>query len=183
VIGQSLTTPQSLSTNPRERTGGITFGDFMEFLSIICKGSEEDKLLWTFEFYDTNRDGVISKEELLKVTDSIHELMGGTNPANSCESRARAEQVFANMDADHDGFVSLQEFMDYCHSKEEVKRSLMVKIILSTLLTTAFNRSSLDRLRPHPSPTVSYESVQRLIHLGRKLSTISLPPRAKVGIF
>ncbi len=51
----------------RERTGGITFGDFMEFLSIICKGSEEDKLLWTFEFYDTNRDGVISREEMFKV--------------------------------------------------------------------------------------------------------------------
>jgi hypothetical protein len=52
----------------RDRTGGITFGDFMEFLSVITKGSTEDKLLWAFTFYDVNRDGVISREELIKVS-------------------------------------------------------------------------------------------------------------------
>lgn len=51
----------------RDRTGGITFGDFMHFLSVISKGSLQDKLLWAFSFYDVNHDGVISKEEMLKV--------------------------------------------------------------------------------------------------------------------
>lgn len=51
----------------RERTGGITFGDFMEFLSVISKGTTQDKLIWAFTFYDVNRDGVISKEEMQKV--------------------------------------------------------------------------------------------------------------------
>ena len=31
----------------REGTGGITFGDFMEFLSVISKGSAEEKILWS----------------------------------------------------------------------------------------------------------------------------------------
>ena len=39
----------------------------MEFLSIISKGTTQDKLLWAFSFYDVNRDGVISKDEMLKV--------------------------------------------------------------------------------------------------------------------
>jgi len=51
----------------RERTGGITFGDFMEFLSVISKGTTMDKLSWAFTFYDVDNDGVISKEEMLKV--------------------------------------------------------------------------------------------------------------------
>ena len=51
----------------RDRTGGITFGDFMEFLSVITKGTTEDKLQWAFTFYDVNHDGVISREELIKV--------------------------------------------------------------------------------------------------------------------
>ena len=51
----------------REKTGGITFGDFMEFLSVITKGSAHDKLIWAFTFYDLDRDGVISKDEMLKV--------------------------------------------------------------------------------------------------------------------
>ena len=39
----------------REKTGGITFGDFMEFLSVISKGSNQDKLLWAFTFYDQDK--------------------------------------------------------------------------------------------------------------------------------
>ena len=53
--------------NFRERTGGITFGDFMEFLSVISKGTTMDKLSWAFTFYDVDNDGVITKEEMLKV--------------------------------------------------------------------------------------------------------------------
>ena len=53
--------------NFRDKTGGITFGDFMEFLSVISKGTVRDKLMWTFTFYDVDHDGVISKEEMLKV--------------------------------------------------------------------------------------------------------------------
>ena len=52
----------------RERTGGITFGDFMEFLSVISKGTTMDKLTWAFTFYDVDNDGFITKEEMLKVT-------------------------------------------------------------------------------------------------------------------
>ena len=39
----------------REKTGGITFGDFMEFLSVITKGTSQDKLLWAFTFYDQDK--------------------------------------------------------------------------------------------------------------------------------
>ena len=51
----------------REQTGGITFGDFMDFLSVLTKGSEEEKILWSFQFYDVNRDGIISRDEMIKV--------------------------------------------------------------------------------------------------------------------
>ena len=40
----------------------------MEFLSVISKGTVRDKLWWTFNFYDVDHDGVISKEEMLKVS-------------------------------------------------------------------------------------------------------------------
>ena len=48
--------------------GGITFGDFMDFLSTLSKGSEKDKILWTFQFYDVNSDGCISRDEMMKVS-------------------------------------------------------------------------------------------------------------------
>ena len=51
----------------KEDTGGITFGDFMEFLSAISKGSVEEKILWSFHFYDIHRNGYIDKEDMEKV--------------------------------------------------------------------------------------------------------------------
>jgi len=51
----------------RKKTGGITFGDFMTFLSMITKGSTFDKLSWAFTFYDVDNDGLISIDEMLKV--------------------------------------------------------------------------------------------------------------------
>ena len=55
----------------RDNSGGITFGDFMDFLSSLSKGSEEEKIMWSFRFYDINKDGIISRDEMIKVCDSI----------------------------------------------------------------------------------------------------------------
>ena len=55
----------------------------MEFLSVISKGTERDKLMWTFTFYDVDHDGVISKEEMLKVwsySTSQHQIQNGVKP-------------------------------------------------------------------------------------------------------
>ena len=51
----------------RNNSGNITFGDFIDFLSNMSKGSLDEKILWTFQFYDVNRDGVISRDEMTKV--------------------------------------------------------------------------------------------------------------------
>ena len=68
MIASKITFNLQPSSDPRDRTGGITFGDFMEFLSVITKGTTEDKLQWAFTFYDVNHDGVISREELIRVS-------------------------------------------------------------------------------------------------------------------
>ena len=51
----------------KEKTGGITFGDFMDFLSVITKGTDHQKILWSFQFFDVNQDGKITREEMMKV--------------------------------------------------------------------------------------------------------------------
>ena len=51
----------------RNRTGGITFGDFMQFLSVITKGTDYEKILWSFQFFDINQDGKITRDEMIKV--------------------------------------------------------------------------------------------------------------------
>jgi len=103
-----------------ENTGGITFGDFMDFLSVLSKGSQRDKILWTFHFYDVNRDGCISRDEMMKVTDSILDLVGETAGSHGMRvkmvKKQNMEEVFSYMDTNKDGVVTEEEFMAYCTS-------------------------------------------------------------------
>jgi len=108
----------------RDRTGGITFGDFMDFLSIISKGSEQEKILWSFQFFDVNQDGKITREEMIKVSESVYELMGADLSQKG--KLAYVENVFSNMDRNRDGSVSVQEFTAYCNRTDQISSSLLV---------------------------------------------------------
>jgi len=110
----------------RENTGGITFGDFMEFLSVISKGTAHDKILWAFTFYDQDRDGVISKDEMIKVTDAIHELMGEGQHGKLISAKEHVDKVFETMDTNQDGKVTIEEFIVYCNSNRTCRESLAV---------------------------------------------------------
>ena len=58
------------------KTGAVTFKEFLIWLSTVSRGNIRDKLTWIFNFYDINGDGFISKEELSTVIRAIYLLMG-----------------------------------------------------------------------------------------------------------
>ena len=65
-------------------------------LSILSRGTMDEKLRWIFNLYDLNRDGKVTQEELLLVVTSVYELMGKcTNPIieDTCPKQ-HAEIVF-----------------------------------------------------------------------------------------
>ena len=39
----------------------------MGFLSVMSKGTTEEKIMWSFDFLDLDRNGFIEKQEMLKV--------------------------------------------------------------------------------------------------------------------
>ena len=42
----------------------------MNFLSTLSKGTLQEKIYWSFRFYDVNKDGIISRDEMMKVMDT-----------------------------------------------------------------------------------------------------------------
>ncbi|KAE9549062.1 hypothetical protein FO519_007724 [Halicephalobus sp. NKZ332] len=50
--------------------------EFVTGLSIITRGSIDEKIDWIFRLYDVNKRGIIGQPELLMVTQSIYELLG-----------------------------------------------------------------------------------------------------------
>ena len=88
----------------------------------------EDKLMWAFAFYDINNDGVISREEMIRVTDAIHELMGTPQNATIKTIHNQVDQIFEQMDRIRDGSISVEEFLAYCNSSPEVQYSMTVSV-------------------------------------------------------
>ena len=71
-------------------------------LSVLARGSIQDKLRWTFSLYDINNDGMITKDELSKIVQAIYDLMGkSVEPMiEECTSKDHVERVFqVNIDS------------------------------------------------------------------------------------
>ncbi|XP_017485905.1 PREDICTED: Kv channel-interacting protein 4-like, partial [Rhagoletis zephyria] len=64
------------NTLDQDHSGIVSFEDFVQGLSILSRGSVEEKLRWTFSLYDINGDGFITREEMTDIVTAIYELMG-----------------------------------------------------------------------------------------------------------
>ena len=51
----------------KQRVGEISTKVFLELITLMASGSVEDRVLASFHLYDTDNDGLVSKEDLYKV--------------------------------------------------------------------------------------------------------------------
>uniref|UniRef100_A0A3B4EKN3 EF-hand domain-containing protein n=1 Tax=Pygocentrus nattereri TaxID=42514 RepID=A0A3B4EKN3_PYGNA len=109
-------------------TGSIKFEDFVTALSILLRGSTREKLQWTFNLYDINRDGYINKEEMTDIVRAIYDMMGKyTYPVLKTDApKQHVDTFFQKMDKNRDGVVTLDEFILSCQEDENIMRSLQL---------------------------------------------------------
>ncbi|XP_076367731.1 A-type potassium channel modulatory protein KCNIP1-like isoform X2 [Tachypleus tridentatus] len=112
----------------QDHTGSITFTDFVMGLSVLARGSLQEKLRWTFNLYDINGDGYITKDEMFRIVTAVYDLMGkAVEPlADDLTTRERAEQVFQKLDLNKDGIVTFDEFLDSCTQDENITKSMNI---------------------------------------------------------
>uniref|UniRef100_A0A4W3I7I0 Potassium voltage-gated channel interacting protein 4 n=1 Tax=Callorhinchus milii TaxID=7868 RepID=A0A4W3I7I0_CALMI len=99
-----------------DHNGSVSFEDFVTGLSVLLRGTIQDKLKWAFNLYDINKDGYITKEEMLDIMKSIYDMMGKyTYPVLRDEiPRQHVEIFFQKMDKNKDGVVTIDEFIETC---------------------------------------------------------------------
>lgn len=127
-----------------QRKQEITFTDFVIGLSVLTRGTIDEQLRWIFTLYDLNGDGIITREELNKIVNSVHDLMGkfalnsgqtaaldssrsgcSSNQVIQAQQQAglnqtqtnedQAEILFRKFDLNNDGMITLDEFLEACH--------------------------------------------------------------------
>ncbi|XP_018615137.1 Kv channel-interacting protein 4 isoform X4 [Scleropages formosus] len=111
-----------------DHNGSVSFEDFVMGLSILLRGSVQEKLNWAFNLYDINKDGYITKEEMLDIMKAIYDMMGKcTYPILKEEApRQHVEIFFQKMDKNKDGVVTIDEFIDCCQNDENIMRSMQL---------------------------------------------------------
>ncbi|NXD94737.1 CSEN protein, partial [Chaetorhynchus papuensis] len=99
-----------------DRNGALCFQDFAVGLSVLLRGTEQQKLKWTFDLYDVNKDPPVTKEDMLEPPQSIYAMMGRcTEPTlGASPPPQHVELFFQKMDRNRDGVVTFEEFLATC---------------------------------------------------------------------
>ncbi|KAL1266765.1 hypothetical protein QQF64_002440 [Cirrhinus molitorella] len=111
-----------------DRSGSIRFEDFVIGLSVLLRGSVTEKLRWAFNLYDINKDGYITKEEMLAIMKSIYDMMGRYTFPSVKDDAAfeHVEKFFQKMDRNRDGVVTIEEFIETCQKDENIMSSMQL---------------------------------------------------------
>ncbi|DAZ96202.1 TPA: hypothetical protein N0F65_012392 [Lagenidium giganteum] len=101
--------------------GVVDFSELASGLSILCGGSQLDKVRSAFNLYDVNHDGFISLGEMRLYLTSVFKVLFEVNPDTQARmgvtaeelGEITAEQAFAEADMDKDGKLSFEEFRSW----------------------------------------------------------------------
>lgn len=100
-------------TFDKNQDGYIDFREFIQGLSVISRGTQEQKLRWAFEMYDTDGGGSVDRKEMLEIVRSIFRIAGDrvNLPRDENTPEKFTHKLFVRLDRDNDGTITLDEFL------------------------------------------------------------------------
>eukprot|EP01137_Pigoraptor_chileana_P035838 Opistho-2@30495 len=110
-IDDSLLMDRVFRTFDRDNDNMISFDEWIAGLSVILKGTLDEKLKFCFNVYDLNGDGYISKEEMFQMLQKC--LIKQSSDEDPDEGiKDLVDLILKKMDHDRDGRVSFADYRE-----------------------------------------------------------------------
>ncbi|KAI1295341.1 Neuronal calcium sensor 2 [Halotydeus destructor] len=108
--------------------GSINFKEFLLAIGVTTGSDPREKLKWAFKMYDINNDGLIERDEMANIIKALYEMLDDpeTGSDEPMDQAKKVQFLFDKMDANKDGRVSLEEFIDVCNQDENLAKLLTV---------------------------------------------------------
>lgn len=90
------------------QSGKIDINELLIAFTILFKGSMFEKLRWIFRFYDSDIDGVISKDELQQALEDINEMAFDSH-VSPVDAKELVEEILKTVD-NKSGFLTFNDF-------------------------------------------------------------------------
>ncbi|ERE88916.1 guanylyl cyclase-activating protein 1 [Cricetulus griseus] len=132
---------QMFETFDFNKDGYIDFMEYVAALSLVLKGKVEQKLRWYFKLYDVDGNGCIDRDELLTIIRAIRTINPWSDSSMSAEEFT--DTVFAKIDINGDGELSLEEFMEGVQKDHMLLDTLTRSLDLTRIVRRLQNASLL----------------------------------------
>lgn len=98
-------------------TKTVDFNEFLIAYSILRKGSVFEKLRWIFRLYDLDSDGVVGKDEMVKVVTAFLDMIGPSFDVEIDVNRF-VNNLFIELE-NNSGFLTFDDFKMMAAKKAE----------------------------------------------------------------
>eukprot|EP00742_Colponemidia_sp_Colp-10_P009217 GILJ01010035.1.p1 GENE.GILJ01010035.1~~GILJ01010035.1.p1 ORF type:complete len:840 (-),score=150.67 GILJ01010035.1:293-2812(-) len=128
--------------------GSISFMEFVSHLNVMTRGTEDEKLDQAFKLADIHGTGFISFDEFRLLIHSFKSVVQSfTGDSGSDIEEESLRRLFAQLDANRDGFVSKEEYKQGMQNQEIMKQWLAVINNPKPDEMIRVNMSTMRRLR------------------------------------
>jgi len=113
-------TEQMFRILDKNKNGTIEIKEFLAVLYLAMPWEAEERLKFVFNVFDVDKDGKISRQELLGAATAAYQMKGELKDeaGKGITPEALVDSLFMKLDRNADDLISLEEFTQYCKEHE-----------------------------------------------------------------